>query len=282
MGEFGIGQAVPRFEDPRLVRGEGRYVGDIMLPGNGVRLCAALAARARARSVRSTPPRPRPRPACWRCSPGADWEASGFGDLPVPGGLKRRDGSPLYRPRYPALVKDRVRWVGDYVAFVVAETYHQAADAAELIEVDYEPLPAVVSTADAVEPGAPLRVRRLPEQHLLRPARRRQGGDRRGLRARRPRRQAPLRDQPRHRRQHGAARQRRRLPAGRRPLHASTPRLQRTFTFREELAKNVLKVPENKVRVIAGDIGGSFGMKSRGLQRGRAGAVGRQGRPAGR
>ena len=87
---------------------------------------------------------------------GADWEASGFGDLPVPGGLKRRDGSPLYRPRYPALVKDRVRWVGDYVAFVVAETYHQAADAAELIEVDYEPLPAIVSTADAIAPGAPL------------------------------------------------------------------------------------------------------------------------------
>src|SRR5438876_12121517 len=77
---------------------------------------------------------------------GADWQASGFGDLPVPGGLTRRDGSPMYRPRYPALVKDCVRWVGDYVAFIVAETMHQAMDAAELIEVDYEPLPAIVST----------------------------------------------------------------------------------------------------------------------------------------
>src|SRR6266850_6436021 len=86
---------------------------------------------------------------------GADWEASGFGDLPVPGGLKRRDGSPLYRPPYPALVKDRVRWVGDYVAFVVAETPYQAMDAAELIEVDYEPLPAITSTAEATGPGAP-------------------------------------------------------------------------------------------------------------------------------
>src|SRR5205823_15085470 len=57
---------------------------------------------------------------------------------------------------YPALVKDRVRWVGDYVAFVVAETKHQAADAAELIEVDYEPLPAAVGTANAARPGAPL------------------------------------------------------------------------------------------------------------------------------
>jgi len=49
-----------------------------------------------------------------------------------------------------------VRWVGDYVAFVVAETYLQAVDAPELIEVDYEPLPAMVSTAAAVAPGAPL------------------------------------------------------------------------------------------------------------------------------
>src|SRR5262249_36693092 len=64
--------------------------------------------------------------------------------------------SPAYRPRFPALVKDRVRWVGDYVAFIVAETRNQAADAAELIEVDYEPLPAVVSTEDAAKPGAPL------------------------------------------------------------------------------------------------------------------------------
>jgi len=74
----------------------------------------------------------------------------------VSGGLKRRDGSPIYRPRYPALVKDRVRWVGDYVAFVVAETLHQAADAAELIEVEYEELPAIVATADAVKKDAPL------------------------------------------------------------------------------------------------------------------------------
>src|SRR5262249_56596132 len=76
------------------------------------------------------------------------------GDLPVPGGLKRRDGS-AFRPPYPALVKDRVRFTGDYVAFVVAETLIQAQDAAELIAVDYEPLPAVVSTAEATAAGAP-------------------------------------------------------------------------------------------------------------------------------
>ncbi len=87
---------------------------------------------------------------------GADYKKAGFGDLPVPGGLKRRDGAPGYKPRYPALVEDRVRMIGDYVAFVVAETYYQAVDAAELIEVDYEALPAIVSTGDAVNPGVPL------------------------------------------------------------------------------------------------------------------------------
>ena len=82
-------------------------------------------------------------------------KAAGFGDLPVPGGLKRRDGSPQYKPRYPILAEDRVRWVGDCVAFVVAETVAQAMDAAELIAVDFEPLPSVTSTAEAPKPGAP-------------------------------------------------------------------------------------------------------------------------------
>src|SRR5262249_33091228 len=84
-----------------------------------------------------------------------DWQASGFGDLPVPEGFKRPDGTPMYRPPYPALVADRVRFVGDAVAFVVAETQAQAMDAAERIVVDYQPVPAVASTAHAPASGAP-------------------------------------------------------------------------------------------------------------------------------
>ncbi len=193
---------------------------------------------------------------------GADWQASGFGDLPVPGGFKRRDGAPLYRPPYPALVKDRVRWVGDYVAFVVAETRQQAMDAAELIAVDYEPLPAVVATARGAAPGAPPRVGRLRRQHLLRADRGRQGGDRGGLRARRPCGQASLRHQPRHRRHHGAARLDRRLQRAPTAATRSTRRCSARMPIGQELAQHVLKVPESKVRVVAGDIGGSFGMKS--------------------
>ena len=209
MGEFAIGQGVPRFEDPRLVRGEGRYVGDIALPGMAFgHVLRSPHAHARIRSIDVS--RAKAAPGVLAVLTGADWQASGFGDLPVPGGLKRRDGAPLYRPAFPALVKDRVRWVGDYVAFVVAESIHQAMDAAELIAVDYEPLPAVTSAARRDRAGRAAGLRRLPEQHLLRAAGGRQGRDRRGLRARRPRGQASLRDQSRHRRQHGAARLHRR------------------------------------------------------------------------
>ena len=155
MGEFALGQAVPRFEDPRLLRGGGRYVDDMVLPrmvyGHVLR-----SPHAHARICLIDTAAAQAAPGVLAVLTGADWEKSGWGDLPSATGNKRRDGSPAYRPRFPALVKDRVRWVGDYVAFVVAETRHQAADAAELIMVDYDPLPAVVSTEDAVKPGRPL------------------------------------------------------------------------------------------------------------------------------
>src|SRR5215813_11434411 len=155
MGEFAIGQSVSRFEDPRLLKGGGRYVGDMVLPGMAFGyVLRSPHAHARIRSIDTG--KAKAAPGVLAVLTGADWQASGWGDLPVPGGLKRRDGAPMYRPPYPALVRDRVRWVGDYVAFVVAETRLQAMDAAELIAVDYEPLPAVVATADAVKPGAPL------------------------------------------------------------------------------------------------------------------------------
>ena len=149
MGEFALGQSVPRFEDPRLIQGGGRYLDDVVLPGMawGFVLRSPHAhARIRAIDVAAA----KAAPGVLAVLTGADWAASGFNDLPTPGGFKRRDGSPLYRTPYPALVRDRVRFVGDYVAFVVAETLTQAMDAAELIEVDYEPLPALVSTAEAM------------------------------------------------------------------------------------------------------------------------------------
>ena len=100
MGEFAIGQGVPRFEDPRLVRGGGRYTDDIKLPGmaHGVVLRSPHA-HAKIKSIDTTAAKAAP--GVLAVLTAADWKAAGYGDLPVPGGLKRRDGSPMYKPRYP-------------------------------------------------------------------------------------------------------------------------------------------------------------------------------------
>ncbi len=211
---------------------------------------------------------------------GADWQASGWGDLPVAGGMKRRGGAASYRPRFPALVTDRVRWVGDYVAFVVAETKHQAADAAELIEVEYEPLPAIVSTEGAVAPGAPLVWDDCPDNicfvHEV--------GDKAAVAAAFA----------------GADRVvKRRIVINRVTAAAMEPRgaigefnqsdgrftiyttLQRTHAYRADLAQ-ILKVAESRVRVVCRRHRRQLRHEIGNLQRGRAGAPGSQaGRPAG-
>src|SRR5262245_22541005 len=192
---------------------------------------------------------------------GADWEQSGFGDLPVPGGFKRRDGRPMYRPRYPALVKDRVRWVGDYVAFVVAETRLQAMDAAELIAVDYEPLPAVVATAEASRPGAPRVWDDCEDNICFTQAE----GDKAATDAAFARADHIVKHSFVINRVTAATMEPRgsigeyNATDGRYTIYTT---LQRAHAYRQDLSHHVLKVPESRVRVVAGDIGGSFGMKS--------------------
>ena len=119
MGEFALGQPVPRFEDPRLLRGGGRYVDDMVLPrmvfGHVLR---SPHAHALIRSIDTA--RAAAAPGVLTVLTGADWREAGWGDLLTPGGLRRQGGAPSYRHKFPALVEDRVRWVGDYVAFLVA------------------------------------------------------------------------------------------------------------------------------------------------------------------
>jgi len=258
--KFGIGQAVSRFEDPRLVRGGGRYVDDITLPGMAFgHVLRSPHAHAKIRAIDVTAAKAAP--GVLAVLTGADWRASGWGDLPVPGGLKRRDGSAMYRPRYPALVSDRVRWVGDCVAFVVAETAHQAADAAERIVVDYEPLPAVVSTALAAAPGAP-RVHDDCQDNICFVQ---IDGDKAATDAAFARAAHVVRQHFVINRVTAVTMEPRgsigdyNAADGRYTIYTT---LQRAHPFRAELAESVLKVPEAKVRVVAGDIGGSFGMKS--------------------
>ena len=258
MGEFAIGQSVSRFEDPRLLRGGGRYVGDMVLPGMAFGyVLRSPHAHARIRSIDVSTAKAAP--DVLTVLIGADWQASGWGDLPVPGGLKRRDGS-VFRPPYPALAIDRVCFVGDPVAFVVAETYVQALDAAERIAVDYEPLPAIASTAEATREGAPRVWDGCPDNvgfvQLF--------GDKAATDAA----FAKADHVVKHRfviNRVTAASMEPRGALG--DYNAAEDRytiyttLQRTHPYRSELAP-ILKVPESRIRVVAGDIGGSFGMKS--------------------
>ena len=154
MGEFAVGQPVTRTEDPRLLKGLGRYVDDIVLPGQvHAVIVRSPHAHARVRAIDALAARAAP--GVIEVLTGEDYAADGLGDLPCDQTRFQEDGSPMYRPARPALVRDRVRIVGDYVALVVAETAAQARDAAELIEVDYEPLTSVTSTADAASADSP-------------------------------------------------------------------------------------------------------------------------------
>jgi carbon-monoxide dehydrogenase large subunit len=259
MGEFALGQGVPRFEDPRLLKGGGRYVDDLVLPrmvwGHVLR---SPHAHARVRGIDAAAARAAP--GVLAVLTGADWRASGWGDLPSAAGNRRRDGSPAYRPCYPALALDRVRWVGDPVAFVVAETRHQAADAAELIQVDYEPLPAIVSTEDAARPGARLvwdeAADNISFVYLE--------GDKAATDAAFAAAAHIVRRKFVINRVTAATMEPRgaigdyNAAEGRWTIYTT---LQRTHAYRAELAQ-LIGVPESRVRVVAGDIGGSFGMKS--------------------
>ena len=172
-----------------------------------------------------------------------------------------RDGSPMFKPRYTVLAEDRVRWVGDCVAFVVADTPAQAMDAAELIKVDYEELPDGRFNRRGGQARRRARLRRLPRQYFVHGADRRQG--RHAMQASpKPRmwskhrfvinRVTAVTMEPR-----GAVA---RFTRGdnRYTIYGAT---QRPHGFRAELAQ-ILRVHETAVHVITGDTGGSFGMKT--------------------
>ena len=154
MARFGIGQAVRRVEDERFLRGAGTYVGDIAAPGEAYGV-AVYSTQAHARIRRVDAGAAQAAPGVILVLTGADALADRIGALP-PAVMPEDIGGPKgFRTLRPVLCAETVRCVGDRVAFVVAETEAQARDAAELIEIDYEQLPAVVSLDEAVKPGAP-------------------------------------------------------------------------------------------------------------------------------
>jgi carbon-monoxide dehydrogenase large subunit len=154
MKQFGIGQPIRRVEDRRFLTGHGRYLDDIVRPRQAyaVMLRSPHAhARVRAIDVGDAAGAP----GVLAVFTGEDQAQAGLGTIPCMTGLTNRDQSPIAMPPRPALARDRVRHVGDTVAMVVAETVAEARDAAERIVVEYEPLPAAVATAGALDPGQP-------------------------------------------------------------------------------------------------------------------------------
>jgi carbon-monoxide dehydrogenase large subunit len=260
MGEFSVGQSVSRFEDPRLLRGGGRYVDDVVLPNmaHGVVLRSPHA-HARIRSIDTS--QAEAAPGVLLILTGADWEASEFEtNLPRGGGLKKRDGSPMYVPPYPPLVNGEVQRVGDYVAFVVAETRNQAMDAAELIEVHYEPLPAVTSAEAALAPGAHTVWPENPDNVCYVYTE----GDKDATDAAFARADHVVRHKLVINRVSANSMESRGCvgdydaAAEQYTLYTTLQGLQ---PYRNNLAK-MLNVSESALRVIAGDVGGGFGMKS--------------------
>jgi len=257
--KFGIGQAVTRIEDDRLLTGQGRYADDLDLPG-ALHLALVRSPHPHARVGSIDAEGLRAADGVVAVYTGADLAAAGVAPFPASPGFKQADGSPMSTPPYPPLAIDTVRYVGQPVVAIVARTRAQAEAAVAQAGVDYAPLPAVVDLADAVQPGAvevwsgsPGNVAafsRFGDAALC------EAAFARAAHVARVRvtnqRLAPVTLEPRA----GAAVFD--AGSGRLTLHASS---QNPAGFQKSLA-GALKMEPSRIRVVVGDVGGGFGMKT--------------------
>ncbi len=258
MGQFGVGQPVPREEDPYLLRGKGRYVDDVKAVGiaRGYFLRSPY---AHARIVSINTAAAKAAPGVLLVLTGEDPALTALG-LQIPRmPRKRKDGSPGFTASQPHLARGEVRFVGEAVAFVVAETVDQAKDAAELIEVEYESLPAIVGTVDAFQPGALAVWEKCPDNVAFY----QEWGNKAAVDAAIAKADRVVKH---------------RMIINRITANTMEPRgclgeydthddryiiratLQSPHRTRAALAA-VLKVPETRIRVVADNVGGGFGMK---------------------
>src|SRR5436853_6911747 len=152
MKQFGIGQPIRRVEDRRFLTGYGRYLDDVVRPREA-HAVVLRSPHAHARIRRLDTAAAAALPGVIAVLTGEDLAKEALGTIPCATELTNRDGSPIAVPPRPALVQERVRHVGDAVALVVAESAALARDAADQIAVDYDPLPAAVDTAHALDAG---------------------------------------------------------------------------------------------------------------------------------
>ena len=155
MGQFGIGQPVRRKEDVRLLTGKGRYTDDVNLDGQ---VWAAFVrsphGHAEIRSIDASAALASP--GVTHVFTGADLDAGGVKPIIADLHFTDRTGKPMFKPERAVMPSDRARYGGEPLAMVLAETADQAKAGAELVEIDFEPLPCVTSTARAAEPDSPV------------------------------------------------------------------------------------------------------------------------------
>jgi len=265
MGEFAFGQPVRRLEDPRLLTGRGTFIDDRREPGEAHAILVR-SPHAHARILGIDAAAAQAMPGVLAILTGADLDADGIGGIPSefvppkfgPSGI---EDCPVLRPHFPALGLDRVRFCGEGVALVVAESVAEAKDAAELIIVDYEPLAAIVGIEEARRPQA-------PRLHDAAPGNQSfawEAGDKPAVDAAMARAHHVARvELVNNRVIIGAMETRGALglfdaKTGRLTLYAAT---QMPHGLRYDLAKYVLRVPETAIRVVVGDVGGGFGAKN--------------------
>ena len=257
MGQFGIGQPVTRFEDRRLLRGEGRFQNDVNLPGQAhAVIVRSVHAHADIRSIDTEAARHAP--GVVAVFTAEDLAKDSLGTMRMTLNRKRPDGSPMFAPPHRGLAAGRARYVGDPVAIVIAGSLAQAEDAADLVRIDYAPRPSVTSTAEAVS-GAPV-WDECPDNvsNVF------EAGDRKAT-------DAAL-ENAAHviRRRYVISRVHAQYLEPRGALGVYDPGEDRYTLYadvqyphrvRTALAGNIFKIPEHQVRVIAGDVGGGFGTK---------------------
>jgi carbon-monoxide dehydrogenase large subunit len=155
MGDALIGARIQRKEDYRFLTGAGQYTDDVTLPGQShAAFVRSPHAHARIKSIDIT--KAKAASGVLAVYTGDDVAGAKLGGLPCGWLITDVNGQPMKEPPHPVLAQGKVRYVGDQVALVVAETQAQARDAAELVEVDYETLPAVVDATKARAKGAPV------------------------------------------------------------------------------------------------------------------------------
>jgi len=255
----GIGAPVRRLEDQKFLRGQARFVADITLPGE-LHCVLVRSPHAHAEIRRIDVGAAARQPGVTAVFTGADMAADNVGPMAPLWAITSADGAPMAEPPRWALARDRVRHVGEPVAVVLAETLAQARDAAELVQVDYEPLPAVIDAKVALGEGAPQLHDAAPSNICFRFARGDDAAVRKVIAA------APhvVRLDLINNRLIGAAIEPRAVLAdggasGKLALYCAT---QVPHHIRRTVSEQ-LNLPQSAIRLIAPDVGGGFGYKGK-------------------